>query len=222
MGEVLERDVEVVPALAVGQPGLELAGLDVHDIGGQRTCIASEERVVERAVAPEEAGQVQPDEEARQRVEEELLWLLEAAPAEHDPERQRVLEVARDQHRRQLLGVPPAPLAHDGNRLDGGHARALEVAEQPVLALCDLVRQLLEGVVRAAELDKADDVTADAALEVDQVGGGPGLELLVPRQREEARVGRAADQPVGGGGQTAARTSAESACSSSARLSSVS
>ena len=64
-GEVLLGDVEVVLPLAVGQPLVQLARLGVDEVRGERAGVAPEERVRERAVAPEEAGEVQPDEQLR-------------------------------------------------------------------------------------------------------------------------------------------------------------
>ena len=63
-------DLEVVRALPVGQPRVQLAGLGVDEVGGERAGVAAEQRVRQRAVAPVEAGQVQPDEQPGQRVEQ--------------------------------------------------------------------------------------------------------------------------------------------------------
>ena len=57
----------------------------------------------------------------------------------------------------------------DRDRLDRRDARPLEVARAAGTRAMRSRRQLLEGVVRAADLDEAHDVTADAALELDQV-----------------------------------------------------
>ena len=49
---------------------MQLAGLGVDEVGGERARVAPEERVRERAVAPEEAAQVEPDEQLGARVEQ--------------------------------------------------------------------------------------------------------------------------------------------------------
>src|SRR5512132_1991789 len=69
-GEILLRNVQVVLALSVRERGVELAGLGVDEVRGERSGVAAEERVREGAVAPEEAGQVEPHEQLRARVEE--------------------------------------------------------------------------------------------------------------------------------------------------------
>ena len=49
---------------------MQLAGLGVDEVRGERAGIAAEERVRERAVAPEEPAEVQADEELGDRVEQ--------------------------------------------------------------------------------------------------------------------------------------------------------
>ena len=66
------RDLEVVPPLAVRQRRVHLAGLGVDEVRRQRSGVTPEERVRQRAVAPEEARHVQAHEELRQRVEQML------------------------------------------------------------------------------------------------------------------------------------------------------
>src|SRR5215211_8803996 len=70
--------------------------------------------------------------------------------------------------------------------------------EEPVLALGERLRNLLQRVVDAFDADEADDVAADAALERHEVGLGPLLEPRVPRQVEEPRVERPRDDAVSG------------------------
>src|SRR5260370_490344 len=49
-----------------------LAGLGVDEISLERSRVGAEQGVGQRAVAPEEPGQVQPDQELHQRVEQPL------------------------------------------------------------------------------------------------------------------------------------------------------
>ena len=69
-GDVLGRDLDVVLALPGGQPRVQLAGLGVDQVGGERAGVAAEQRVRQRAVAPVETGEVQADEQPGQRVEQ--------------------------------------------------------------------------------------------------------------------------------------------------------
>ena len=64
-GDVDPGDVEVVLALAVGQPGVQLAGLGVDEVGREGARVAAEEGVGQRHVAPPEALEVQAHEEQR-------------------------------------------------------------------------------------------------------------------------------------------------------------
>ena len=61
-GDVLLGDHEVVGPLSVGQARVQLARLGVDEVGRERAGIAPEERVRERAVAPEETAEVKADE----------------------------------------------------------------------------------------------------------------------------------------------------------------
>jgi hypothetical protein len=54
--------------------------------------------------------------------------------------------------------------------------------------------QLLQRVIRAVQLDEADDVAADAAREVDVQLRRPILERQVPRELEEAALVGARDE----------------------------
>ncbi len=121
--EVLAREVEVVPALPVRELPVQLAGLRVDEVRGQPACVTAEERVRERAVAPEEAREVQAYEQPRECVEEQVERSGEDRACEHEPVRQRVLEMSRQQHRL----VARAALADDADRL---HGRYAEVAQR--------------------------------------------------------------------------------------------
>ena len=173
---------------------MQLAGLGVDEIGGERARVAAEERVRERAVAPEEAAEVEADEELRARVEQPPAQVGDAAAGEERPERERVVEVPGDQDRVEVAAAV-------GDDADGVHHRHLvgrERAEQPVLALGQLDGQLLQRVELRPEpalvLDEADDVPVDPAHDLDQPLVRPLLERLVPGQVEEVRMPGARDQ----------------------------
>ena len=61
--DVLDEDVEVEQALAVGQARMDLARLGIDEVGLDLVAVAPEERVRERAVAPVDAGPVEIDEQ---------------------------------------------------------------------------------------------------------------------------------------------------------------
>jgi hypothetical protein len=70
----------------------------------------------------------------------------------------------------------------------------VERPQQPVLALGDPRRQLLERVIPAVQLDEADDVAADAALDLDDERLGPLLQWDGPRQVEQRALVLAGDE----------------------------
>ena len=129
-GDVLLRDHEVVAALPVGEARVQLARLGVDEVGGERARVAAEERVRERAVAPEEAAEVEPDEQLGAGVEQAPAQVGDAAAGEERAERERVVEVAGDQDRVEVR----AAVGDDADGLDDGHLVGGERAQQPVLA----------------------------------------------------------------------------------------
>ena len=114
--DVLLRDLEVVGALTVRERAVQLTGLGVDEVGGERAGVAPEERVRERAVAPEEPAQVQSGEQLDEPVQEMRAQVGDAGAGEEHAVRQRVVEVARDQDRVEVV----AALGHDADRLDDG------------------------------------------------------------------------------------------------------
>ena len=115
--EVLLGDLQVVPALAVRERRVQLAGLGVDEVGGERARVAPEEGVRERAVAPEEAAEMQAHEQLGARVEEPPAQVGDAAAREEGAERERVVEVARDQD----ASRSGAAFGDDADRVDDRH-----------------------------------------------------------------------------------------------------
>src|SRR5436305_4514551 len=174
--EVLLSDVEVVVALPVGEPLVQLARLGIDEIRGERAGIAAEERVRERAVSPEEAGEMQADEQLRECSRDRRLRCRQHAATEDQAVRKRELEKPRHEHGGQLVAVLRAPAVNDADRLDRRRLLALKRREQPVLTCRQPRRELLQCEQAPAELDEADDVAADAPLDLDEVALGPVLE----------------------------------------------
>ncbi len=188
---------------------MQLAGLGVDEVGGERAGVAAEERVRERAVAPEEAADVQPREQLGERVQQMRAQVGERGAAEERAVGKRVLEVARDQDRVEVVVAS----GDDADRLDDRQRLALEAPQQRPLAARRPLGQLLQRVERAVVLDEAHDVAADAADQVDEARRLPLLERLLPRQVEEARVARARDQlEVGGHGYSVEIVLLSNAC----------
>src|SRR5439155_4575619 len=184
------HDRQVVPALAVREVGVQLARLRVDDVRGERAGVSAEERVRQRAVAPEEASEVQPHHELGERVEEPAAQVGQAATGEERPVREGELEVAGDQD-----GVEVGAAARDdADDLHRGDRLVLEVPQQPVLALGQPLGQLLERIEAAVVVDEAHDVARDAAGDLDDPVLLPLLERLGPREVEEVGVAGARDE----------------------------
>src|SRR5918996_445745 len=183
-----------VTSLAVAERRVQLARLGVDEVGREVARVAAKERVREGAVAPEETAEVQAHEQSGERVQERAERCREEPPPKDDAVRERVVEVARDEDGGKLLALPRTPVPHDR---DGRHRRqivALQAPKEPVLALADLRRKLLQRVVRAVSLDEADDVTSDPALELDDELRGPPGERKMPGEVEKARIPGAGDE----------------------------
>ena len=114
----LEGKLDVVRALAVGQRRVQLGGLGVDQVGGERAGVEPEQRVRQRAVAPHEAGQVQPGQQLDHRVEQLVGRLPAARVGEQRPVGDRVVEEPGDQHGVEVAG----PVDHDAEHLDRGDA----------------------------------------------------------------------------------------------------
>jgi hypothetical protein len=70
----------------------------------------------------------------------------------------------------------------------------VELSEQPVFAQREPLRQLLQRVVDAVQLDEADDVAADPPLDLDQPLLRPLLQRKLPRQVEQGALALAREQ----------------------------
>ena len=173
---------------------MELSGLGVDEVRGERAGISPKERVRERAVAPEEPGEVEPDEQLRSGVEQLVAQVRDAAACEERAKRQRVVEVPRDEDRLQVV----ASSSRNPDDLDDGHLLLLEGPKQAVLAPGERLRNLLQRVQRAVVLDEAHDVPADATHDLDETLGRPVASgLSHGRSRKLGCPGRATSRSRG-------------------------
>jgi hypothetical protein len=98
---------------------MPFARLRVDEVRGERARVAAEERVRERAVAPEEAGEVQPDQQLAERVEQARAQIgdpVACVPREERAVRKREVEMAGDEDVLEVL----AARRDDADRLDDG------------------------------------------------------------------------------------------------------
>ena len=84
---------------------VQLAGLGVHEVGGERAGVAAEQGVGQRDVAPVEAGQVQPDQQHGQGVDQPGRGVRAQRLAEQRAVGQRELQVPGDQAGVERLAV---------------------------------------------------------------------------------------------------------------------
>ena len=161
--------------------------------------VAAEQRVRQRAVAPEEAGQVEPHEQADEGVEQAVAEVRDRQPAPRQQRavRQRVVEVAGDQ---QAVAVAGA-LGDDGDDdrpSAGGPRRAPRSRRYSRWARWS-GSSLTTYDVRwraVAELDEPHDVAVQAE------------HAVHVRQVPVVEVGRRTAAPRGAGGPTDRRTAA--------------
>ena len=124
--DVLDEDVEVVFPLPVRQRRVDLARLGVDEEGLDLVAVTTEERVGERAIAPEHAGSMEVHQEPRHRVEQPVAVRPRAEREPH--EQAAVLDGEL-----QVFGHDDGRLPLRGRREpDGRHGRQalrLEVAQ---------------------------------------------------------------------------------------------
>jgi hypothetical protein len=200
-----ERDVVV--ALPVGQCGVQGRGLGVHQVGADPSGVGPEERVGQRAVAPEQPGQVQPHQQLDHGVEQLVGRAQGVAVREHVAVGHRVVEVPGDQHRVLRDPVHRWPLDTHPEHRDRRHPLRLQLPEQPVLPAGQPFVDLLAGEDHPVGLDEPHDVARQAALRhLDDVLVPPPLERRVPRQLQQ--TGRV----LGGWAKDEAHASRVSGC----------
>ena len=97
-GDVGARDVEVVLALPGRESVLvQLAGLCVHEIGGEGSRVAAEERVRQRHIAPEEPDIVEAHQQHREGVDQSGCGSRPQHLGEQGAVREGELQVRGDQ-----------------------------------------------------------------------------------------------------------------------------
>lgn len=67
-GHVLEANFKIVPTLSRAQLVVEFRGLRVDDIGPNGACVAPEQGVIKRTVAPVEPAEMQSNEKDGNRT----------------------------------------------------------------------------------------------------------------------------------------------------------
>ncbi len=163
-------------------------GLDIDDVGGEGARVTAEQRVRQRHVAPVEALQMQPHQQHGERVEQALGGVLARDLAEHGPVGEGELQMAGDQHGVQRLAGAARATGDHGEGLDRGDADPAEHLERVVLALGEVVVDLLEREHPPRDPDEADHMAGDAAGERGQDLVGPLFQRRLPGQIQQCRV----------------------------------
>ena len=144
-GDVHDGHLDVVAALAIGKRAVEVSRLRIHEIRRKLGGIASEQGVGQRHITPVEAGQVQPDKEDGERVDEALEGSLAQVLAEERAVGEGERQVFGDERRSELLTCGVHASGDDRNGVDARRAHALELAEHRELLVRDLWIRLLDG-----------------------------------------------------------------------------
>jgi len=88
--DVLLSDHHVLQALTVAELGVKLPGFGVDHVRAERSRVATEERVRQRAITPEEAGDMEAHQQVHEAIEEAITERRVASGrAEHAAIRQR-------------------------------------------------------------------------------------------------------------------------------------
>ena len=152
---------------------MQLAGLGVDEIGGERAGIPPEERVRQRHVAPEEPDVVQADEQHGERVDEAVGGVGPQHLREQRAVGERELQVRGDEGGRQRLARGIRPPGDDGDAVDAGGVEPVEVAEHVVLAAGHLLGRLLDGDDAPGEVREPHEVAREALGEEDDGAARP-------------------------------------------------
>ena len=186
--DVHPGDFQVMRPLAVGQAGLQLPGLGVDEIGRERPGVAPEQRVRQRAVPPEEAAQMEPDQQHGQGIQQPGKGVRTQGGGKHRPVGQGEGQVAGHQHGLKLDAVLVMAPGDDATGLNRGDAQTFEIAQHAVFANGQGLTDLLEGVDPRAQPHEPHDVPGDTPGERDELVLRPGLERNLPGQLEQRRV----------------------------------
>ena len=100
-------------AHARGERSVVLGGLGVDEVGHQGAGVAAEEEIVERTIAPVEAFEVQPQSSTTSGVDQRVPALLRRPLGQHEAIGAGELQVARDQHRVEVVAAAPHQAADD-------------------------------------------------------------------------------------------------------------
>ena len=180
--------VDVAEALAHRQRRMELGGLGVDQVRGDRARVRAEQCVGQRAIAPVEPGEVQPGEQFDHRVDQLVGGVAGVAVGEDVAVGHRVVEEPGDQDRVLFLPVSGPPLPADPQHGDGGHPHGLQLAQQAVFASGESLADLLEREHHAVDLDEPHDVAGDAAVRhLEQPVVDPVGQRDVPREGQQPR-----------------------------------
>ena len=189
-GDVDACDLEVVLALAVREAALvELARLGIDEVGGERARVATEQRVRQRHVAPEEPDDVQPHEQHGERVDQARRGV--------GPQRLREQRAIGQRERRCRVtstGFSASPSASvrfvmtaTGSTQGISMRCSMRSISYSPLAISAVVSLIATTCPR--EVGEAHEVPRDALGQGRDGLARPRLERELPRQVEQCRIG---------------------------------
>ncbi len=173
---------------------MELTGLGVDHVRAQCAGVPTEERVVERAVSPVEAGHVQPHQQHRQGVDQTIAQAIVLGVGEQRPVRQRVPQVPGHEDRLEGLAAGVGASGGDADERHGGQAVFAKSTEDVELPLGEARGQFLQGDIVRAHGQEAHDVAVGACRKAHAQLVGPVDERVDPRA---GRAGRSRRCPCG-------------------------
>ena len=167
---------------------VQLAGFGIHQIGGEGARIATEQRVRERNITPEEAHIVQANQQHGQGVDEACCRVGAKYLLKEGPIGERELQVRRHEcgGKRVAVGVDAA--SDHRTAVNTRDREAGEVAEHFVLAASHLGGGFFDSDHAAREHRETHEVAREPLRQRHNDAAGPLRQRGRPRQGEKPRI----------------------------------
>lgn len=188
-GDVVSCDHEIVRALSIRKSEMAFARLGIYEVGNQAPRIPAEQGVAERAVSPEEAGEVDTHQKHGERIDQPVVHCLATRSGEQVQVGKREREVACDENGFERLASVINALVCDPDQVDDGKALFLQEGEKLELSICKIRRKFLQSEIAAVMLDESDDMAVPTSWEADREFLRPRVEWCAPREVEEIGLG---------------------------------
>ena len=188
-GHVVLGDLEVMLSLTIGELIVTLTGLGVDEIGNEIAGVSPEERVAERAITPEEADEMDANEQHGQRVDQLLVETLTTLGREQVEVGERIGEVSSDQHRVERFALCVEALVGHADEIDDRELLLFQEGEQLELSIGQFGCELLQCEIAAVVFDESNHVAMTTTGKSHRKLVRPPVERRAPWQVEKIWLG---------------------------------